>query len=183
MVANVNSVDGLCREADLELWRLLSTWEPMSDDRRCRCDHHSPEASWHDSWQGYNYHHCRCPGCAAASRAYINARNATPEGRVRTQAQNAKREHARRARRLGLAHEDYDRNAIFERDDWTCGICGNVIDARLEWPHPLSASLDHILPLSRGGPDTASNVQAAHLRCNNKKRASVPTDVAATMFV
>lgn len=35
----------------------------------------------------------------------------------------------------------------------------------------MGASLDHIIPLSRGGHHTADNVQAAHLACNHRKGA------------
>lgn len=72
----------------------------------------------------------------------------------------------RKALKLGVRHEDYVSNYIFLRDNWICGICGRKINKRLKWPNPLSSSLDHIIPLSKGGDDNPINVQAAHLRCN-----------------
>jgi HNH endonuclease len=36
-------------------------------------------------------------------------------------------------------------------------------------PRPLSAVIDHITPLSRGGLDVPSNLQIAHYRCNALK--------------
>ena len=39
----------------------------------------------------------------------------------------------------------------------------------LAYPHPRSASLDHIEPLSLGGQHVHSNVQLAHLDCNMAK--------------
>jgi 5-methylcytosine-specific restriction endonuclease McrA len=39
----------------------------------------------------------------------------------------------------------------------------------LAWPHPASASLDHRIPLSKGGSHTAENTQLAHLACNVRK--------------
>lgn len=56
--------------------------------------------------------------------------------------------------------------AVYERDCWRCGICGKKVNPDLQFPHPKSASLDHILPLSKGGTHTWQNVQLAHLRCN-----------------
>jgi hypothetical protein len=38
-------------------------------------------------------------------------------------------------------------------------------------PHPLSASIDHIVPLVAGGTDDHSNLQLAHLFCNLHKNA------------
>lgn len=60
---------------------------------------------------------------------------------------------------------------IFERDGWVCGVCRRPIDSEAEYPSPLSASLDHIVPLSWGGSHVARNVQAAHLGCNMRKGA------------
>ena len=55
----------------------------------------------------------------------------------------------------------------------SCGICQNALDPTLVYPDPMSSSLDHIVPLSRGGIDSAENVQAAHLVCNQRKGARV----------
>jgi 5-methylcytosine-specific restriction endonuclease McrA len=35
-------------------------------------------------------------------------------------------------------------------------------------------SLDHIIPRSKGGPDTWANVQAVHRRCNLEKADTMP---------
>jgi hypothetical protein len=55
---------------------------------------------------------------------------------------------------------------ILERDGWRCGICRKVIGKKFKYPHPRSKSIDHIVPLSHGGDDTAVNKRAAHLGCN-----------------
>lgn len=67
----------------------------------------------------------------------------------------------------------FSRIEILKRDDWTCGICLEGIDPALKYPDPLSASLDHIHPLSRGGQHAPENTQAAHLDCNRRKWAKV----------
>lgn len=33
----------------------------------------------------------------------------------------------------------------------------------LKYPHSRSASIDHIVPLSKGGADTKANIRLAHL--------------------
>lgn len=81
--------------------------------------------------------------------------------------------HRGRAHRYGLVYEPVDRDLVFERDEWLCGLCTAPVDRLLEWPHPLSASLDHVMPMSRGGDHIYANVQCAHLRCNLTKGASV----------
>jgi 5-methylcytosine-specific restriction endonuclease McrA len=72
-------------------------------------------------------------------------------------------------RRVVRAGEIFDRFEIFERDGWRCGICGEHVDSALEHPHPLSASIDHVVPLGRGGEHRRSNVRCAHLICNNRR--------------
>lgn len=52
-----------------------------------------------------------------------------------------------------------------------CGICGLPVNKELyKYPHPLSACVDHIIPIDRGGhPSDLSNLQLAHWKCNRAK--------------
>lgn len=72
----------------------------------------------------------------------------------------------RRAAKLAVPHEPYDRADIYERDEGLCHICGHYV------PRPMF-HLDHVIPLSKGGPDTPENVAVAHASCNHKKGARV----------
>jgi endogenous inhibitor of DNA gyrase (YacG/DUF329 family) len=58
---------------------------------------------------------------------------------------------------------------IFERDKWTCQICGKKVNKKLKYPHPKCATIDHIIPLSKGGTHEPKNVQLAHFVCNDRK--------------
>lgn len=78
----------------------------------------------------------------------------------------------RRALKQGNKHEPYTGNYVFKRDGWICQLCGRKINKRLKYPNPLSPSIDHIVPLSKGGDDSPANVQATHLRCNVGKHAT-----------
>jgi len=78
----------------------------------------------------------------------------------------------RKAFRCGVKHKPYATNYVFERDGWICQLCGRKINKRLKYPNPRSGSIDHIVPLSRGGNDSPVNVQATHLRCNLGKNAT-----------
>lgn len=62
-----------------------------------------------------------------------------------------------------------DRMAVFERDDWRCQLC--LMPALPDWvvPHPDAPTIDHIVPLARGGTHTMDNVQTAHFLCNSIK--------------
>lgn len=51
-----------------------------------------------------------------------------------------------------------------------CGICGRPVDKSLKYPHPLSAAIDHIVPISKGGhPSSMDNLQLTHWQCNRQK--------------
>lgn len=89
---------------------------------------------------------------------------------------NPERAKIRRARKKGVEVEKFSNQEIFDNCKWICGICGKSVDKNLKFPHPESQSLDHIVPISKGGGHVKSNVQLAHLGCNMKKGAnSTPT--------
>ncbi|MGV7750350.1 HNH endonuclease [Mycobacterium kansasii] len=76
----------------------------------------------------------------------------------------------------GLFVEDVPRVEIFERDSWQCKIPGCLypgvpVSLDVAYTDPLYASVDHVIPLSKGGPHERSNLQTAHLRCNTTKNA------------
>lgn len=51
-----------------------------------------------------------------------------------------------------------------------CAWCGNYIDLSIGFPHPLSPTVDHIIPLARGGdPLDSNNLQPMHKVCNERK--------------
>jgi 5-methylcytosine-specific restriction endonuclease McrA len=75
----------------------------------------------------------------------------------------------RRARLRGGETEKFSDFEIFDRDGWICGICSQPIDADLKAPDPRSKSLDHVIPIAKGGDHLRSNVHAAHLSCNQSK--------------
>ena len=58
---------------------------------------------------------------------------------------------------------------VYDRDGWVCGLCGDPVDRSLQYPDPMSKSLDHIVPVSRGGAHALTNVQCSHLHCNISK--------------
>lgn len=73
-------------------------------------------------------------------------------------------ENRRRARLLGQFVAPVKFEEIWQRDGGICQLCHLPI-AQAE------ASLDHIVPLARGGTHEPANVQLAHRRCNSRKGA------------
>lgn len=95
-------------------------------------------------------------------------RKANPERRLALSTLASDR---RRSRKRDAFVENVPRQEIFERDNWQCLIPGCLypgVPASLDVKHPdpLLASIDHIVPLSKGGKHERSNLATAHLRCN-----------------
>ncbi len=50
-----------------------------------------------------------------------------------------------------------------------CSICGLPIDLSLTYPNPWSLTIDHVIPISRGGQTKEENLQPTHFKCNRRK--------------
>ena len=85
----------------------------------------------------------------------------------------------RRARKQALPVEKFRHIDVYERDGWICQLCTEPVDPELRYPDRMSASLDHVTPLSRGGHHTWENVQLAHLICNTRKCARIAEEEPA----
>lgn len=62
-------------------------------------------------------------------------------------------------------------NAKWEASNKTCCLCGTRIDDTLSSPHPMSLTIEHLTPISRGGAHNLDNIDFAHRTCNTKKGA------------
>lgn len=69
--------------------------------------------------------------------------------------------------------EHINEKVVYLRDGWICQICHEKVDKKFKYPNPKSASLDHIIPLSKGGTHTYKNVQLAHFVCNITKFTNI----------
>ncbi|MGE7439338.1 HNH endonuclease [Kitasatospora sp. NPDC001175] len=77
-----------------------------------------------------------------------------------------------RAIRAGaVVVEKFDRLTIFERDNWTCYLYGNRVDADASPFDPASPTVDRVIPLSQGGEHSTANARTACLHYNSAKQA------------
>ena len=88
------------------------------------------------------------------------------------------RNHRGRARKYGCAFDlSVTLEALIKRDGLRCAICGKMCDPNdNEWTDysgPLHPTIDHIIPMSKGGGHVWDNVQVAHAICNSIKRDSI----------
>lgn len=84
---------------------------------------------------------------------------------------------AKRLRYQMEASAPFTVSEIYERDGWVCQLCWVPVRSDLRYPDPQSASLDHVIPIARGGTHTPENVQLAHLVCNQRKQDRMPEEV------
>lgn len=87
----------------------------------------------------------------------------------RGKAGRRKRADVRICRPCRRARASVSARGLAARDGATCGICGTEVDMALRAPHLMRPSADHIVPRARGGSDDPSNLQLAHLWCNQVK--------------
>jgi len=97
---------------------------------------------------------CKCDECRAWSRE-----NAQRYRKQRRAQGNPIRKHS------GWI-SDKNRIAVYERDGWTCQICGEPVDRDADPKSDWYPSLDHIVPRSKGGANTLDNLRTAHRWCN-----------------
>jgi 5-methylcytosine-specific restriction endonuclease McrA len=99
-------------------------------------------------------------------------------GQTKSEEHKRQRKTAGAARRRALKlstgpFEIIDARVIVERDGAVCHLCGQPIDLALHGWNPMGLTLDHVIPLARGGPHTIDNLKPAHRVCNTSKGARV----------
>lgn len=85
--------------------------------------------------------------------------------------------------RLGVFRQEFERNKkkILMTQD-ICALCGRPVDKTLKYPHPMSATIDHIIPIDRGGhPSDIENLQLAHFACNRAKSNKLAESVGVVI--
>jgi len=87
-----------------------------------------------------------------------------------------------RKRRLSIQGQPvghYTYSEAYDRYGATCYLCLQPIDRALGPNGYLAPSLDHVVPISRGGADTMENVRPCHKGCNSHKGKRLLSEIAA----
>ena len=72
---------------------------------------------------------------------------------------------------------------LAERDGWICWLCELPIDPDAIDGSPDRATVDHVVPKSRGGPTEPGNLRLAHARCNGHRGNDLPELVWPERFM
>lgn len=99
-------------------------------------------------------------------RDELRARSAAWKRANMAKVSDARRD--RRAKRRAVFVEVVRRDRLAKRDGMNCALCGELT-TKQNW------SVDHIIPISKGGEHSYANTQLAHRLCNARKGAKVPT--------
>lgn len=73
------------------------------------------------------------------------------------------------------AQRKWTRALLIRKFGGRCHLCGGAVTLGDETADTY-ATIDHMVPLSRGGKDTLGNLALAHLGCNTMKGNRLPTD-------
>jgi 5-methylcytosine-specific restriction endonuclease McrA len=79
----------------------------------------------------------------------------------------------RRSQKMGAGYEAFNSIEVLIRDGYKCQLCGRK--TRPDYKncnHPLYPTLDHIVPLSKGGEHSKKNTQCLCRQCNIEKNNS-----------
>ncbi|MDQ8194277.1 HNH endonuclease [Coraliomargarita sp. SDUM461004] len=68
---------------------------------------------------------------------------------------------------LPVQEIQFNRDNLFERDDYRCQYCGNHFDAG-------HLNMDHVIPRDRGGRTSWENIVTSCISCNSRKANRLP---------
>jgi hypothetical protein len=170
--------DAMCRPCRTRVQRLAAGL-PESLERECA----SCGVMYRPVKRRAGRQYCPDPVCRVAFRGVPLS---SPWSAGLTPAQNALRAHpakrpesqrraefrkARQKLRSSLAPGRGD-EVIFTRDRWMCHLCDLPVSRTLKNPHPMSPSIDHLVPQHHDGSDDPANLATAHLACNLHKHTA-----------
>jgi endogenous inhibitor of DNA gyrase (YacG/DUF329 family) len=110
----------------------------------------------------------QCPDCSAA--VLHRSQNGTPKvcppcRVIRNKAINSRKAHARRAPGPAVLSV----TELAERDGNRCHICCRKVDMNLSGKAKWGPTIEHIVPVSRGGTNEPGNLALAHRYCNTAR--------------
>jgi len=96
-------------------------------------------------------------------------------GRQKLCSAECKNKHNNRIKEINRRHKlkengkiDYSitLSKLIKRDKGICYICGGKVDLNVDINHDDYPSIDHVIPVSKGGTHTWDNVRLVHRKCN-----------------
>ena len=130
-----------------------------------------------------------CSECGNAVDIYNpHQKTCSPEcSKARTK-RMARERKDKRFNNANIVDKDISLKTLYKRDKGICYICGGKCDFKDHTRDgsnfisgPTYPSIDHIIPLARGGKHAWDNVKLAHHLCNAKKSDILPSELELNM--
>ncbi len=166
-------------------------WRELNAERlrEYREEHREEIALMRKRWYEDNREHSReyfKAWCAANFERYKQAQanwcaanpNYAREWRKAHPDSHRAAQYRRRAQMFDGDYEPVDLAQVWEKSNSLCFLCTTPMDRSYSFPHPAFPSLEHIIPLSRGGTHTLENLTYTHLKCNLTKQAKLIEELA-----
>lgn len=91
--------------------------------------------------------------------------------------------HRRRERMKTKKRTRVVRRSVWNRDGWECQHCGTTVATGEDYNKPSYPTIDHVIPLAKGGEHSMSNTMTLCRRCNTiKSDAIVASDVESKLI-
>ena len=121
---------------------------------------------------GYQKRGCRCEACRDAVNTYQREYAAKYRAEHGVSVYKASRKPGARGRGGNFVSRQ-ERLSIYERDGWTCQLCGEPVDQDAHPNSERAPSLDHIVCVSwlEHPDDSIENLRTAHRVCNSRRGA------------
>ena len=142
------------------VWLDVKRFIEKRDDPKCTCKECGTKYHWTMYWMNTSACSIECFD--------KRKRKQKRKQRKRNPYYTLTRNHRSRAKYSGVKYERVNIESIFIRDDYQCKGCG-VIVVRSKRYKPNQATIDHMIPLSRGGTHTRDNLITLCHQCNSEK--------------
>lgn len=108
-----------------------------------------------------------CMDCGAPVLSRANRQSCPDCKAQRNRSTNRRKNAKRKGAPVGVR---YTLTELGERDGWSCHLCTEPVDKTLPGTAAQGPTVDHLVPLSKGGTDEFDNVALAHRACNIRRR-------------
>ncbi len=136
------------------------------------CSEIKPASAFGRNKKGLSGKQASCRDCQNAI-ARCRAKSSIVKDQRRKHSRNYSSK--RRAMLRNVVCENIDFDKLFESQEGRCAYCACILTRGSVWS-PTRATVDHVLPLSRGGDHIWSNVVYACGPCNSQKGGNTPTE-------
>lgn len=135
----------------------------------CRQSYNSKDAISRGDIEASRVYFGQCKYCEAwkstRAKTMINRLSCLDCQKRRTKENDTRKNHRRRAAgELVMTVQ-----SLAERDGIKCNICTKPVNMSKSGRDPLGPTIDHLLPVSKGGTNDSFNLALAHRRCNTSR--------------